>query len=192
MPASPNCIRPASSNDCSSLAALSIEVWISTYLREGVSGQFADYVLAHYTPEHFAAALRDPDEALLVSTNTMGIDGYIRLSQNRPGPADGTSRTEISTLYVQPRHHGSGTGKRLLEAGLKLCRQKGWDAPWLTTNSQNDPAIRFYLRNGFDLVGVTHFQIGADRYPNDIYQYNGHPAGAATPNPAEALQKNQT
>lgn len=164
-------IRPATTDDCSSLAALSIEVWVSTYLREGVSAHFADYVLSHYTPAHFADALRDPDETLLVSTNHVGITGYIRLARNRPSPAQGESQTEISTLYVQPRHHGTGTGRQLLHAGLEQCRQHRWDAPWLTTNSENAPAIRFYLRNGFARVGVTHFQIGNDRYPNDILQF---------------------
>lgn len=167
-PASP--IRPATAMDCSSLAALSIEVWLYTYQREGVGPQFADYVLSHYTADHFATALQDPDEALLVCQDRMGITGYIRISHNRPSPADDTSLTEISTLYVQPRHHGARLGKQLLLAGLDLCRQRGWRAPWLTTNSQNDPAMRFYLRNGFERVGVTHFQIGEDRYPNDVFQ----------------------
>ncbi|WP_311202217.1 hypothetical protein [Leisingera sp. S132] len=40
-------IRPAGMHDCSSLAALSIEVWAGTYLRNGISAHFADYVLAH-------------------------------------------------------------------------------------------------------------------------------------------------
>lgn len=168
-------IRPATADDCSSLAALSIEVWLATYLRNGVSGHFADYVLAHYTAAHFAAALKAPDETLLVSTRRDGITGYIRLSQNRPCPAQGTSQTEISTLYVQPRHHGTGTGRQLLNAGLELCRHNGWDAPWLTTNSENTPAIRFYQSNGFVRVGVTYFQIGHDRYPNDILQYETRP-----------------
>lgn len=164
-------IRPAAAGDCTSLAALSIEVWTGTYLRDGVSGHFADYVLSHYTPAHFAEALNNPAERLLVSQNRDGIDGYIRLAHGRPSPAGGASRTEIATLYVQPRHHGHGTGLRLLQAGLQLCRSNGWDAPWLTSNSQNTRAISFYLRNGFERAGQTHFSIGQANYPNTVLQY---------------------
>ena len=39
-------IRRAEERDASSLAAVSIEVWVNTYLRDGVSPVFADYVLA--------------------------------------------------------------------------------------------------------------------------------------------------
>ncbi|WP_323778087.1 GNAT family N-acetyltransferase [Leisingera sp.] len=179
-------IRPAAAHDCSSLAALSIEVWLGTYLRHGVSAQFSDYALDHFTPAHFEAALADPQERFLVSQNQQGIDGYIRLSHGRPCPVGGPSCTEISTLYVQPRHHGSGTGRCLLAAGLELCRGLGWDAPWLTTNSENRPAIGFYLRHGFSRTGMTHFQIGGEKYPNDVFQFaqSGQPHGAR----ANALQ----
>ena len=172
-PPFPNTIRPAAQDDCSSLAALSIEVWLGTYLREGVSRFFADYVLGRYTPEHFQKSLQDPDECLLVSQNQDGIDGYIRVTHDRPSPAGGQSRTEISTLYVQPRHHGKGTGRHLLEAGLQACRANRWDAPWLTTNSENTRAISFYLRNGFGKAGLTAFRIQETHYPNDVLQYRG-------------------
>lgn len=179
MPASQNPIRPAAAADCSSLAALSIEVWLGTYLRHGIAASFADYVLDQFTQARFAAALCDPQEQLLVSQNCEGIDGYIRLSHGRPCPVGGASRTEISTLYVQPRHHGSGTGRGLLLAALNLRHELGWDAPWLATNSENHPAIGFYLRHGFCRTGVTHFQIDGEKYPNDVLQFMdiGHAPG---------------
>ncbi|NSY37883.1 GNAT family N-acetyltransferase [Leisingera sp. ANG59] len=163
-------IRPAAMDDCSSLAVLSIEVWTGTYLRDGISGHFADYVLSQYTPAHFAAVLENPAERLLVSQNRDGIDGYVRISHGHPSPAGGASRTEISTLYVQPQHHGRGIGLCLLQAGLQHCRDSSWDAPWLTSNSDNARAISFYLRNGFEKTGQTHFWIGGSRYPNDVLQ----------------------
>ncbi|MDC0658350.1 GNAT family N-acetyltransferase [Leisingera sp. SS27] len=171
-PSIPAAIRPAGMNDCSSLAALSVEVWSSTYLRNGISGHFADYVLAHYTPARFAEALQNPAERLLVSQNRDGIDGYIRVTHGRPSPVGGCSCTEISTLYVQPRHHGRGIGICLLQAGLQLCRSNGWDAPWLSSNSENSRAISFYLRNGFEHAGLTSFRISESEYANDVLQYS--------------------
>lgn len=158
--------------DCSSLAALSIEVWASTYLHYGISAHFADYVLAYYTPARFAEALQNPAEGLLVSQNLDGIDGYIRVTHGRPSPAGGASCTEISTLYVQPRHHGRSIGRYLLQAGLQLCRSNGWDAPWLASNSENSRAISFYLRNGFEHAGLTSFRISEAEYANDVLQYS--------------------
>jgi methyl coenzyme M reductase alpha subunit len=52
-------IREASIDDASSLAALSIEVWIGTYLRNGVSKFFADYALSTFTTQIFEAFIDD-------------------------------------------------------------------------------------------------------------------------------------
>jgi ribosomal protein S18 acetylase RimI-like enzyme len=75
---------------------------------------------------------------------------------------------EISTLYVQPRHHGKGIGKLLLEQGLKYARDAGSPSVWLTTNSENSPAIAFYIKHGFEKVGTTNFHIQEQAYLNDV------------------------
>ncbi|MDE4174710.1 N-acetyltransferase [Phaeobacter sp. PT47_59] len=165
-------LRPAQPSDCAALAALSIEVWTGTYLRDGVNETFAAFVLEAFTPGHFAALLRDPAETLIVSQNRVGIDGYIRITEGRPSPVGGR-HTEISTLYVQPRHHGRGIGEALLRAGLDHCNTKGLGAPWLTTNSENTPAIGFYHRQGFESLGETLFEIDGVGYPNTVLHYEG-------------------
>lgn len=166
-------LRPATEDDCASLAALSIEVWLGTYVRNGINRDFSEYLLGTYTPEYFTEALQNPAEHLIVSQNQEGIDGYIRISHGKPSPAGGPSRTEISTLYVQPRHQSKGIGRYLLQAGLQTCRAKAWGAPWLAANPQNKRAIAFYLRHGFEPAGLTHFRIKDSQYPNDVLQYCG-------------------
>ncbi|ATG36706.1 Acetyltransferase [Phaeobacter piscinae] len=158
--------------DASSLAALSLEVWIGTYLREGVSGFFADYALAELTAARFAEALADPQEHVIVSQNRVGIDGYIRISRGCPGPTPGCSDVEITTLYVQPRHHGRGIGAALLRAGLAHCAEEGVARVWLASNAENTPAKAFYLSQGFERVGETQFVINDQSYLNDVFARN--------------------
>ncbi len=47
-------LRAASHADASSLTALALEVWLSTYIRHGINAHFADYALAHFTPDQFS------------------------------------------------------------------------------------------------------------------------------------------
>ncbi|MBN2906852.1 MAG: GNAT family N-acetyltransferase [Rhodobacteraceae bacterium] len=158
-------------SDASSLAALSIEVWIGTYLRRGVSAVFADYALSEFTTPKAEALIRDPGEFIVVSENEEGIDGFVRVSSGKSAPVAGLSDVEISTLYVQPRHHAKGVGKRLLNAAFQHCREIGAGSVWLTTNAQNAPAIAFYLAQGFEEVGKTRFRIQNEGYPNIVYAY---------------------
>ena len=107
----------------------------------------------------------------MVSENAEGIDGVVRVSSNSPAPVKGCSDVEISTLYVQPRHHGTGIGTRLLTGALDHCRDASVGSVWLATNAENDPAIAFYLARGFEQVGETHFVIEGQGYLNNVYRF---------------------
>jgi len=164
-------LREPTRADASSIAALSIEVWVGTYLRRGIKAFFADYVLAEFTQAKIEAILSDPTQFILVSQNEDGIDGYIRVSPNSKAPVNGCSDWEIATFYVQPRHHGKGIGKALLTAALRHCRDNGAVSVWLTTNAENSPAIAFYRTQGFEHIGETHFEIEDQGYLNNVYLF---------------------
>lgn len=164
-------LRAPDISDASSIAAISIEVWIGTYLKRGVKAFFADYVLEQFTAAKIAALIDDPDRFILVSDNAEGIDGFICVASSSVAPVEGCSDMEIATFYVQPRHHGKGIGKRLLNAALDHCRACNVQSVWLTTNAENDPAIAFYLSQDFEKVGETHFCIEGEGYLNNVYAY---------------------
>lgn len=164
-------LRIARPTDAPILAAISIEVWLGTYIRRGVNAFFAEYALNEFTSDKFAALLEDSNERFIVSENDDGLDGFIRISHGRVAPVANCSTMEISTLYVQPRHHGRGVGRSLLDQGLIYARNANSPSVWLTTNSENAPAIAFYLAQGFEKAGTSHFRIQEQAYLNDVFRY---------------------
>lgn len=152
-------LRAARLADAPILATISLEVWLGTYLRRGISTFFAEYALQEFTAKRFAAALRAPDEHFIVSENDEGLDGFIRVSQGRVAPVSSCSTTEISTLYVRSGQHGRAIGTSLLKQGLDFAQTLGAASVWLATNAGNSPAIAFYLKHGFRQVGTTQFRI---------------------------------
>ena len=162
--------RIARLSDAPILAAISIEVWLGTYIRKGVNPFFAEFALNEFTSAKLAALLEDPNQHVIVSENEDGLDGFIRISHGQAAPVAGCSTMEISTLYVQSRHHGKGLGRALLEQGLAYARAADTASVWLTTNSENAPAIAFYLKQGFEKVGTTHFRIQDQAYLNDVFR----------------------
>ena len=163
-------IRDALPSDASSLAAISPEVWIGTYLRRGVNAFFADYALSEFTSEKFEAILGSVNDHLIVSENEDGIDGFIRVSFKSRAPSASKTQTEIKTLYVQPRHHGKGIGKRLMQAALAICAAKEIETVWLSVNSENSAALEFYRANGFVMTGQTHFRFDNQAYLNAVME----------------------
>jgi len=161
-------IRKAEEQDASSLAAVGIEVWLNTYLREGVSSLFADYVLSEFTAQKFRDSICDPNKAIWVSENRIGIDGFVSVCSMATPPLPDCSRLEITTLYVQPRHQSSGKGVALLQRALDHCQGIGGEGVWLKVNAENSRAINFYLRYGFSKIGSTNFVIGDNAYENFV------------------------
>ncbi len=161
-------IRRATRHDVSSIAAVAIEVWLGTYLRHGISEAFADHVLTEHSADAVHARLRSPSHLLWVSQNRDGIDGFLQLTLGSPPPIVGCSPYEISTLYVQPRHQGTGKGSGLLRACLQHVVQVGGNGAWLTANAANDGALAFYRRHGFTDVGEAFFVFSDQAYENRV------------------------
>lgn len=165
-------IRPANLKDASSLAAVGMEVWLNTYIRHGVNALFADYALSQFTTARYEEILSRKSETIYVSQESAGIIGFIHVSLDSKAPMHTCSDLEISTLYVQTRHQGSGAGGRLLEAGLRFCVSTGRPNVWLSVNSENDRATSFYMKKGFVKIGETQFQIDNQFYPNHVLRYS--------------------
>lgn len=62
-------LRKANQADASSIAAISIEVWVGTYLKKGVTEVFADYALSQFTTQNISTLIEDPSQYILVSEN---------------------------------------------------------------------------------------------------------------------------
>lgn len=60
----------------------------------------------------------------------------------------------ILNLCVRPECQGRGVGRKVLVYLLARARQLGADTAFLEVRPSNRPAVRLYLRAGFNEVGV--------------------------------------
>jgi ribosomal-protein-alanine N-acetyltransferase len=60
---------------------------------------------------------------------------------------------ELLRLAVLPAERRRGLGALLLESGLQQVREGGCASAFLEVSESNGPALRFYERNGWRLVG---------------------------------------
>ena len=83
--------------------------------------------------------------------------GFIELSDE-----DWNNRLRIANLWVDEKYRYQGIGKMLTTKAIETAKAAGQRALVLETQSCNDPAIRFYLSCGFELIGLD-----ANHYQND-------------------------
>jgi ribosomal protein S18 acetylase RimI-like enzyme len=157
-------LRRAVPEDAPRIAVLGTYVWLGTYANEGVSHVIADYLLEAFTPDVCRDRIQDPSSVVLVAEAATNLVGFLVLRYDNLY-ADAT--TEVEILYVQPSYAGSGIGTALLAAARDLAQERtGNPMFWLTVNSRNDRAIRFYRSLGLAEEGKTYFELGGTRHEN--------------------------
>lgn len=73
----------------------------------------------------------------------------------------GMDGSKIEMLFVDPDHHGSGTGRRLIKHVEAL---KGANLQ-VDVNEQNDGAYSFYKRLGFVRIGRSELDYSGNPFP---------------------------
>lgn len=131
------------------------------------SDDVATFISTHLSYQRFTDYLSDPARVVLVAKNPHRIVGYVVLVAGTGDDANvdrvvaARPATELSKLYVVADQHGTGAAALLIDAARRKAAEIGSRYLWLGVNQQNRRAQRFYLKQGFDLVGTRRFQLGA-------------------------------
>ncbi len=169
-------VRPATKQDSINLAALSIQVWLHAYARDGIRTGLSEFVFSTFTQNYFDGLLDNPDFHILVCVCNDHLVGYIAVNMtavfesnvefNNSNSQD--SGYEVDTLYVQEHFKGKGIGKRLLHEAQGYYGEKLWLSTWV----HNFEAIAFYKHLGFNDIGEVYFELEGERHENRVLALN--------------------
>ncbi|GID98477.1 GNAT family N-acetyltransferase [Amorphoplanes digitatis] len=161
--------RPAVSADASDLHELAARTFGLATPPGTLQTDIDAFIEEHLALSSFDKYLADPARSLLLAEEDGATIGYSMLvagpiadpalactvAAAGPGPA-----IELSKFYVAPDSHGSGVAGTLMAATLAAAAATGARQCWLGVNQQNARAVRFYTRNGFEIVGTKRFLVG--------------------------------
>ncbi|MGR0321017.1 GNAT family N-acetyltransferase [Agromyces sp. ZXT2-3] len=186
-------IRPAAAGDAEALARLAAVTFPLACPPSTTADAIASFIAEQLSEVRFAEYLSDPGRIILVAepdrasgagialagseevAATGGLVGWSMLVGTEDGvPADAdaaasvTTRPaiELSKMYVHPTAHGGGIAGTLMAATLDAAASAGASVVWLGVNQENGRAIRFYEKQGFEVVGSKGFRLG-DRIEHD-------------------------
>jgi ribosomal protein S18 acetylase RimI-like enzyme len=166
-------VRTARIDEAAALAELAAATFPLACPPHTSAEAIADFIRTVLAPANFEAYLADPDRLLLVAEAGAGaLTGYTMLVFGEPLDADAAAAirirptVELSKCYVRADAHGTGTAAALMTATLDAARERGVAGSWLGVNEENDRALRFYGKHGYQRVGTKHFLVGT-RYEDD-------------------------
>ncbi|MFJ3486822.1 GNAT family N-acetyltransferase [Pseudomonas sp. NPDC090202] len=153
-------VRDALQEDCQFISEIAARTFALACPANTPVEEIERYIQSHLLPAHFKALVEDDRKELRVVLKEADVIGYslIDLAPKGLGIAAADHARELTRCYVSAAEHGTGAAQLLMDRSLE--QQTG--PVRLTVNETNDRAIRFYQRNGFEIVGETTFVCGED------------------------------
>lgn len=160
--ASPS-IRRGATGDNVLLAELGAETFRDAFGPQNTAQDMAIYLAKSFSPEIQANELADPGTVFLIAEVGGEPVGYVRLREGAPATEVDSSRpVEIVRFYARNDWIGKGVGSALMQASLLEARTLGHDLVWLDVWEENERAIGFYRKWGFEEIGSQPFLLGND------------------------------
>lgn len=169
----PATIRPATPDDASAIADLSVRGWRAAY-----RGIVPDDVLDRLSVERRATGWRNAiersatsDERVWILTTPTGLVGFAA-----SGPARSESATppagagEVYAIYLEPTELRRGHGRRLFAHAMADLQDRGFDPIVVWVFDANAAARRFYEAAGLRADGA-RAAIDFDGVPVDEVRY---------------------
>lgn len=168
-------IRQARKPDCMPLAQFARRTFLAAYGGEDPPERVLQHVKEWFSDAEIGRALGNENVTFLLATenNEYGderILGYVKLCWQRPiEELEDRAAAQLERIYVDQRRHSRGLGSALLRAAVDKAADQQATWLWLGVWQENQRAQRFYERQGFERVGVTHFMMGEVREEDYIY-----------------------
>lgn len=159
-------IRVVGPDDTAALALVAQATFLEAYA--GLV-QAAD-IIAHCETQNSAAAFRkalaEGARAWLVeAVKTAAPLGFALLTRSAlPDPQDGD--IELKRIYLLDRCKGQGLAGDLLET--VIAGAAGQRRLVLGTNRDNERALGFYRKSGFEIIGTRNFTVGTETFDDYI------------------------
>lgn len=147
-------LREATPEDTEALVALTESGWRDGYRDIVRPEHLADLPVARWRHQ-IGVGLRRPEGNAFTYVAESGdaVVGYcFTAAPSRSGEL-GSEWAELVAVYVDPSHWGRGVGGELMEAAMERLTGLSYGGAFLWTFAENERAIRFYRRHGWEADG---------------------------------------
>lgn len=156
-------IREISLSDTAAFTQLCKETFIDTYAAYNTVEDMQHYVEMNFTENVISQELQNDSLLFFCIEWNNELIAYIKLnSKSFCEAASQINSLEVARLYVKKEFQHKNFGKLLIgkavEEAVRLKKQGIWLGVW----QQNEKAITFYEKQGFEKIGVAKFLLGAD------------------------------
>lgn len=148
----------------SKLVKLSVQTFEETFGHKNTKENMAWYFKTKMNSEQLKKELLHPNSDFYWILFRKKIIGYLKLNFNdaQTEVVNLGESFEIERIYILSNFQRKGFGKDVLSKAISLGKNKGFSYLWLGVWEQNENAIAFYTKKGFEIFDRHVFQLGND------------------------------
>ncbi len=121
-----------------------------------------EYVDKSFSAEVCRNELKDESNIFYAIFYNNEPAGYYKIILNKPHPAVALQPvTYMERLYLLSRFYDLKLGQQLMLHAVDLSKSSGEKGMWLNVWKENERAIRFYQKQGFETIGESEFVLTA-------------------------------
>jgi ribosomal protein S18 acetylase RimI-like enzyme len=142
------------------IAKLGKQTFIESHGHSASKEDIDTFLLKYYTTKAVAKEFDNPNIIYyLVKFNSQFV-GFSKIEFNSPDYNIAEEHvTKLARLYLLKEYYGKNLGATLFNFNIELSKAKHQKGIWLHVWVENEKAIRFYKKNGFQIVGGYDYQI---------------------------------
>lgn len=167
----PCTVRPCTVADAARLALVGAATLLDAYAGFLPGDALVLHAAKHHHPAAYEAELaRAQSRAWLAEVEPAAAPvGYAMLTAPEfPAELVGPGDLELRRIYLLTRFHGAGVARQLMEAAIGSAREQGAIHLLLGLHPENDRAMAFYRKHGFEQIGTRRFHLGQTPYEDPV------------------------
>jgi len=163
-------ITKAKLQDAKILAQIAKASFLPAHGHSAPTKDIDNYIAANFSEANFLEELSNPDNHYYIIYDNNTIAGYSKITLNTSNEnINPQNVTYMSRLYLLKEFYGKNLGKVLFDFTINFSKQHKQQGMWLAVWTENQRAINFYTKMGFNIVGKHNFRISETHTnPNHI------------------------
>jgi len=156
-------LRYATKDDAALIAEISRKTFYDTFAADNTKENMDKFLKDQFTKGRLMLEAGAPGNTFLLAYYNDAVAGYVKLREGKIlEELKSFSAIEIARIYVVREFLGKQVGAFLMQACLDIAKQKEKQLIWLGVWEQNQRAVDFYRKFGFEKFGECDFLLGDD------------------------------
>ena len=163
-------IQKATINDAKILSEVGFHSFKSAHGHSAPKKDIEKYMSLNFTKNVFFKELsNEKNHFYLIKFNEVIVGYTLVIFDKKEAQILTENPAYLSRIYLLEAYYGLGLGRQLFDFIKSICIENQQSGIWLNVWVENQKAIQFYKKLGFEIVGKSDYQISATHSnPNHV------------------------